>query len=98
VQLKQKGYIPGIVPSADANPEAATWSSWSATPPVVGVDGKTRRWVYLHIFKPTEATMDWLDPSNAAERFQFGDAGRNILDRGVRVLRLDAAPFLGLDP
>ncbi len=98
VQLKQKGYIPGIVPSADANPEAATWSSWSATPPVVGVDGKTRRWVYLHIFKPTEATMDWLDPSNAAERYQFGDAGRNILDRGVRVLRLDAAPFLGLDP
>src|SRR5436853_5073578 len=51
-QLKNMGYIPGSIHSADANPDAATWSGWSATPQVVGVDGKTRRWVFLHVFKP----------------------------------------------
>jgi maltose alpha-D-glucosyltransferase/alpha-amylase len=98
VQLKQKGYIPGIINSADANPDAPNWSGWSATPEVVGVDGKTRRWVYLHVFKPEQPALNWLDPSYAALRSQFGDAGRNIVDRGVKVLRLDADAFLGLEP
>ena len=98
VQLKEKGYIPGLIHSADADPQAATWSGWSATPPVVGVDGKTRRWVYLHVFKPPQPTFNWLDPSNAAQRVQFGDSGRNIVDRGVKLLRLDADTFLGLEP
>jgi trehalose synthase len=98
VQLKQKGYIPGLINSADADPNAATWSGWSATPQVVGVDGKARRWVYLHVFKPAQPTLNWLDPSYAAQRTQYGDAGRNIVDRGVKVLRLDAAVFLGLEP
>jgi trehalose synthase len=98
VQLKQKGYIPGLIHSADADPNAGTWSGWSATPEVVGVDGKARRWVYLHVFKPAQPTLNWLDPSYAARRTQYGDGGRNIVDRGVKVLRLDAAVFLGLEP
>jgi maltose alpha-D-glucosyltransferase/alpha-amylase len=98
VQLKQKGYIPGLINSADADPNAGTWSGWSATPEVTGVDGKTRRWVYLHVFKPAQPALNWLDPSYAARRTQYGDAGRNIVDRGVKVLRLDAAVFLGLEP
>jgi trehalose synthase len=98
VQLKQKGYIPGLIHSADADPQANTWSGWSATPAVVGVDGKTRRWVYLHVFKPAQPAYNWLDPSNAAQRVQYGDSGRNIVDRGVSVLRLDADTFLGLEP
>jgi trehalose synthase len=98
VQLKQKGYIPGLINSADADPDAVNWSGWSATPPVVGVDGKTRRWVYLHVFKPAQPSLNWLDPSYAARRSQFGDAGRNIVERGVSVLRLDADTFLGLEP
>ena len=97
-QLKQKGYIPGLINSADADPDAKNWSGWSATPEVVGVDGKKRRWVYLHVFKPAQPTLNWLDPSYAARRSQFGDAGRNIVDRGVSVLRLDADTFLGLEP
>ena len=98
VQLKQKGYIPGLINSADADPDAKNWSGWSATPEVVGVDGKTRRWVYLHVFKPAQPALNWLDPSYAARRSQFGDLGRNIVDRGVHVLRLDADTFLGLEP
>ncbi|MDB6091597.1 MAG: trehalose synthase [Gammaproteobacteria bacterium] len=98
VQLKQKGYIPGLIHSADADPQANTWSGWSATPALVGVDGKTRRWVYLHVFKPAQPAYNWLDPSGAAQRVQFGDSGRQIVDRGVKVLRLDADTFLGLEP
>jgi maltose alpha-D-glucosyltransferase/alpha-amylase len=98
VQLKQKGYIPGVIDSADAASGANEWSGWSATPPVVGVDGKTRRSVYLHVFKPSQPTLNWLDPSYAARRALFGDLGRNIVDRGVPVLRLDADTFLGLEP
>jgi len=98
VQLKNLGYIPGWVHSADANPAAATWSSWSATPEVVGVDGVDRRWVFLHIFKPQQPTLNWLDPSFAAQRANYGDTLRNVVDRGFKLLRLDAAPFLGIEP
>jgi len=97
VQLKNLGYIPGWVHSADANPAATTWSSWSATPEVVGVDGVDRRWVFLHIFKPQQPTLNWLDPSFAAQRANYGDTLRNVVDRGFKLLRLDAAPFLGID-
>jgi trehalose synthase len=98
MQLKEKGYIPGLIHSADADPQAGTWSGWSATPEIVGVDGKKRRWVYLHVFKPAQPTYNWLDPSQAAQRVQYGDSGRNIVDRGIKLLRLDADTFLGLEP
>ncbi len=98
VQLRRKGYIPGLINSADASAEARDWSGWSATAEVVGVDDKARRWVYLHVFKPGQPAFNWLDPSYAAQRVQYGDAARNILGRGVKVLRLDADTFLGLEP
>lgn len=58
VQLKQKGYIPGLINSADANPDAQNWSGWSATPPLVGPDGNTHRFVYLHVFKPQQPALN----------------------------------------
>jgi trehalose synthase len=97
-QLWKKGYIPGLIDSADAASGANEWSGWSATPEVVSADGRPRRSVYLHIFKPGQPTLNWLDPTYAACRVQYGDAARNILDRGVKVLRLDADTFLGLEP
>ncbi|MES2534696.1 MAG: maltose alpha-D-glucosyltransferase [Pseudomonadota bacterium] len=97
-QLKELGYIPGNINSADADPQAETWSGWSATPAIVGVDGQTRRWVFLHVFKPAQPTYNWLDPSYAARRVNFGDLAHNLIDRGVPVVRLDADTFLGLEP
>jgi trehalose synthase len=97
-QLKKLGYIPGNIDSADADPAAKTWSGWSATPPIVGVDGQTHRWVFLHVFKPGQPTYNWLDPSYASGRVNFGDLAHNIVDRGVPVIRLDADTFLGLEP
>jgi trehalose synthase len=97
-RLMRKGYLPGVIDSADASPEAKQWSGWSATGPVAGVDGKTRRWVYLHVFKPQQPVLDWLDPSYAARRLVAGDAVRSIQDLGDRMVRLDAVPFLGIEP
>jgi trehalose synthase len=42
-QLRNMGYIPGTIHSADADPAAASWSGWSATPEVVCGDDDRRR-------------------------------------------------------
>ena len=49
-------------------------TDWSATDVVRGVDGVQRRWVYLHYFKQGQPTLNWLDPTFAAERLVIGDA------------------------
>jgi trehalose synthase len=96
-ELTKKGYLPGLINSNDAAKEARTWSGWSATGEIVGVDGKTRRWVYLHYFKPDQPTLNWLDPSFAAQRAVGGDITWTVHDLGARVLRFDAVPFLALE-
>jgi trehalose synthase len=98
VMLRQKGYIPGLIASADAASGANEWSGWSATPELAGVDGKTHRMVYLHVFKPAQPVLNWLDPTYASRRVQYGITIRNFVDFGSKVLRLDAAPFLGIEP
>jgi maltose alpha-D-glucosyltransferase/alpha-amylase len=98
VRLTEKGYIPGLINSCDADPDARSWSGWSAIGEVRGADGKTRRWVYLHYFKPSQPTLNWLDPSFAAPRAVGADLVRNVHDLGARVLRFDAVPFLGIEP
>lgn len=96
-QLARKGYIPGLINSNDAAREAHSWSGWSASGPIRGVDGKVRRWVYLHYFKPTQPTLNWLDPSFAAERALAGDIVRTVFERKTSIVRLDAVPFLGIE-
>jgi maltose alpha-D-glucosyltransferase/alpha-amylase len=97
-QLAKKGHIPGLIASNDAAPEAKTWSGWSASGEVAGADGTVRRWVYLHSFKPSQPVLNWLDPSYAARRVVAGGAIRNVVGRQTRILRLDAVPFLGIEP
>jgi trehalose synthase len=97
-QLWEKGYIPGLIDSTDAHQDSDTWSGWSATGEVVGADGRPRRSVYLHVFKPAQPALNWLDPTYASRRVLFGDTVRTIHDLGARVVRLDAVPFLGIEP
>lgn len=97
-QLTHKGYLPGLINSNDAAREARSWSGWSASGEVRGPDGKVRRWVFLHYFKPTQPTFNWLDPSFAAQRIVFGDMVRTVYQRQTRIVRLDAVPFLGIEP
>ena len=97
-RLEELGFIPGLFPIADSDPEAENWSGWRALAPIVDVDGEIRRSIYAHVFKPRQPLYNWLDPTYAARRLNFGDLANNILNRGVPVLRLDANTFLGLEP
>lgn len=97
-ELTQMGYIPGRINPADADPQVRSSSGWSATGEVLGVDGKVRRWVFLHVFKPGQPVLNWLDPSSAGQQAIDGDVVRTIVDLGAKVVRMDAVPFLGLAP
>lgn len=97
-RLEELGFIPGIFPVADSDPDADKWSGWRALAPIVDVDGNTRRSVYAHVFKPQQPLYNWLDPSFAAQRLNIGDVANHVLNRGVSILRLDANTFLGLEP
>jgi len=97
--LHDKGYIPGrlqrvlfSVPGAKRKE-----TGWDATGEILGVDGKVRRWVYLHYFKPGQPTMNWLDPSHAAEKLIAGDIIKSLHVLQNKIIRLDATPFLGIE-
>jgi trehalose synthase len=97
-ELTRRAYIPGRISPADADPAVRSSSGWSATGEVLGVDGKVRRWVFLHVFKPGQPVLNWLDPTSAAQQAIAGDVVRTVVDLGARMVRMDAVPFLGLAP
>lgn len=96
-QLKSRGYIVGQLPRTIFYEKGIKETDWSATDAVTGVDGKKRRWVYLHYFKDGQPTFNWLDPSFAAQRLVLGDALHSIGTLGESFLRLDANGFLGIE-
>ncbi|MET0384684.1 MAG: maltose alpha-D-glucosyltransferase [Polyangiales bacterium] len=96
--LQKAGYLPGRVEVLVGSEESVSWSGWAATGAVAGVDGKTRRFVYAHLFEAEQPKYNWIDPSYAGRRSQAGDLTQHIVTRGVRLHRLDAVPFLGLEP
>ena len=96
--LKDRGY--DLIGPLDAEVFARPGikdSSWSATDVVRGVDGKDRRWVYLHIFKQGQPSLNWSDPSFAAHRLITADMLHSLEILGVKGLRLDATMFLGIE-
>lgn len=96
--LLERGYIPGVYGVLLADPEAVNWSGWAATGKVLGADGVERRWIYGHLFKPVQPMLNWMDPTYAGRRIQAGDVVRHVNDLGMQLIRLDAVPFLGLEP
>jgi len=96
-QLKARGYIVGQLPRTIFFEKGVKETDWSATAAVVGIDGTTRRWVYLHYFKEGQPTFNWLDPTFAAPRLVAGDALHSLGRLGERMLRLDANGFLGIE-
>ena len=95
--LKARGYIVGQLPRTIFYEPGVKETDWSATAAVVGADGKTRRWVYLHYFKEGQPSFNWLDPTFAAPRLVAGDAIHSLATLGERMLRLDANGFLGIE-
>ena len=59
-----------------------------------GVDGKQRRWVYLHYFKEGQPVFNWLDQTFAAQRLVAGDVLHSLGELGEGMVRLDANGFL----
>ena len=96
-ELKQRHYIVGQLQRVIFFEPGVKETDWSATPPVTGSDGKTRRWVYLHYFKEGQPSLNWLDPTFAAQQLIIGDALHAIDCLGARGLRLDANGFLGVE-
>jgi trehalose synthase len=95
--LQAKGYIVGQLHSGIFYEPGVKETDWSATDAVRGVDGIRRRWVYLHYFKEGQPTLNWLDPSFAAERLVIGDAVDELGVLGDGMLRLDANGLLGIE-
>lgn len=95
--LKEKCYIVGQLQRVIFFEPGVKETDWSATGEIVGVDGKTRRWVYLHYFKEGQPSLNWLDPSFAAQQLVVGDALHSLDVLGARGLRLDANGFLGVE-
>ncbi|MBD8597296.1 maltose alpha-D-glucosyltransferase [Pseudomonas sp. W2Oct36] len=95
--LRDKHYIVGQLQRVIFFEPGVKETDWSATQVVTGVDGKDRRWVYLHYFKEGQPSLNWLDPSFAAQQMIIGDALHAIDVMGARVLRLDANGFLGVE-
>ena len=97
-ELKQLGYAVIAPMNAEvfARPNIKE-SCWSATDVIEGVDGINRRWVYLHIFKQGQPSLNWTDPSFAAYRMQIADVLHSLKLLGTRGLRMDATMFLGVE-
>lgn len=95
--LAEKGVIVGELQRVIFYEPGVKESNWSATAEVVGVDGVTRRWVYLHYFKQGQPSLNWLDPSFAAPRLVVGDALHSLGVLGATMVRLDANGFLGVE-
>jgi len=95
--LQAKGYIVGQLHSGIFYKPGVKDTDWSTTDIVRGADGIERRWVYLHYFKQGQPTLNWLDPSMAAERLVIGDAVHELGVLGDGMLRLDANALLGIE-
>lgn len=95
--LEDKGYIVGRLPEVIFGAPGIKESNWSATDIITGVDEIKRRWVYLHHFKSGQPTLNWSDPSFAAQRLIFADIVNSRLNLGIKILRLDANPHLAIE-
>jgi trehalose synthase len=96
-RLSKEGHIVGRLQRVIFYAPGVKETNWSATRPVQGPDGITRRWVYLHYFKDGQPSINWLDPSCAGMRLVIGDALHSLGDLGSGGLRLDANGFLAVE-
>ena len=95
--LEDKGYIPGPLELIVFHDPGVKDSNWSATDVVVGADGERRRWVYLHVFKAGQPSLNWLDPTMGAPRIVAADIVHVLHELGATAVRLDASPLLAVE-
>lgn len=96
-RLRKEKYIVGNSKHVIFYQKGVKETNWSVTKIIKGFDGIERRWVYLHIFKDGQPSLNWLHPSFRAQRLIAGDIVKSINYYGAKLLRLDATPFLGIE-
>nr|HRW58317.1 alpha-amylase family glycosyl hydrolase [Chlamydiales bacterium] len=96
-QLSKKGYIVGRLEQVIFFQKGIKETNWDVTRPILGADGKKRRWVYLHYFKSGQPSLNWLDPTMNANKIINTDITHSIRYLGCRAVRFDATPFLGIE-
>ena len=95
--LEDLGFIPGPLEAIPFFDPGVKDTNWSATDVVRGADGRDRRWVYMHVFKSGQPSLNWLDPSYAAQRVVMADVVQGLLVFGVAGLRLDANALMAVE-
>ncbi len=95
--LEDRGFIPGPLEAVPFYDPGVKDTNWSATNVVTGADGVDRRWVYLHMFKDGQPSLNWLDPSYAAQRVVMADVVQAIHVFGIGGLRLDANALMAVE-
>ena len=68
--LIKQNYLPAKLDEIIFYKAGVKETNWSATREILGIDRVKRRWVYLHLFKENQPSLNWLDPS-------FGRAALN---------------------
>ncbi len=93
-KLAKKGYIPGLIHSADAALDASQQTGWSATSEITGRDNdKKARCIYMHYFKPSQPALNPDHPDCQALTLINGIVIDKIKRGHACGLRLDAVPF-----
>lgn len=81
-ELYRRGYVP------EQFSPMVKESSWNATGKIAGVDGKTRRWIYLKEGK-NNPVLSWLSPTFASYRLATGDSLYLSREIGQKILHID---------
>lgn len=103
--LAQKGLVPQslerhksfILNTKPDSPQTEKYS-WAATGTIRGVDGNARRWIYAFADNPTQAILQWSDPSALAQRILNSSIIKNTGILAMPLVGLDLEDFYGLAP
>lgn len=71
---------------------------WAATGEIRGMDGISRRFVYLFCESPARPVLNWTDPAAGARRVLSGAVIQQVGTLGVAFSGISVAPFIGLEP
>lgn len=93
--LVEKGVLPKIL--GRDNLKWASPGGWAATGPVIGVDGKHRRWVYRYSGEASRPIMLWQDPSGLARQIFSGDIIANTGLNRESLVGIRLEPLTGLE-
>ncbi len=68
---------------------------WAATGEISGIDGNTRRWLYLSHENASRPVLNWTDPSANARRILSGSIIQQTGELGMALLSFSMEPFAG---